>query len=96
MYVSMNMWGCMPEFLNHLQKGFAEFLKSVGDGDLKSEYLIPIIINDMIKKDIASVKLLETKDKWFGVTYKEDKQHVVDSFKQLIAQGFYNENLFGL
>lgn len=94
-YVSMNMWGCMPEFLDYLNVGFAEFLKNIADDDVKSEYLIPVIINDMIKKDIASVKLLHTSDKWFGVTYKEDKQTVVDSFRKLISAGVYNEKLFG-
>ncbi len=93
-YVSMNMWGLTPDFLDAVEKGFIEFLGKVKPGDLKAEYLLPGIIDDLLKRNRASVKVLETKDKWFGVTYKEDKQSVEDSFKQLIADGVYKEKLF--
>jgi len=93
-YVSMNMWGLTPDFLEEVEKGFIEFLGNVKEGDLKAEYLLPGIIDNLLKSSKATVKVLETKDKWFGVTYKEDKQSVVDSFKKLIADGVYNEKLF--
>ena len=93
-HVSMNMWGLTPEFLDVVETGFAEFLKNVKPGDIKAEYLLPGIIDELLKSGKATVRVLETKDKWFGVTYKEDKQSVVDSFKKLIADGVYNEKLF--
>ena len=93
-YVSMNMWGLTPELLDEIERGFIEFLGNVKPGDLKAEYLLPGIIDGLLKQEKATVKVLETKDKWFGVTYKEDKQSVVDSFKKLIADGVYKEKLF--
>lgn len=84
-YVSMNMWGSTPKFLSVLETGFIEFLADLPSDDIKSEYILPTIIDGLIKSGKAKVKLLETKDKWFGVTYKEDKQVVVDAIKQLIA-----------
>ncbi|MEG0230039.1 MAG: sugar phosphate nucleotidyltransferase [Oscillospiraceae bacterium] len=94
-YVSMNMWGLNPEFFNVLENGFKEFLSVKGKDDIKAEYLLPTIIDGLVKSNQAKVKLLETTDKWFGVTYKEDKQEVVKSFKKLIEKGVYKENLFG-
>ena len=61
---------------------------------LKDEYLLPTIIGNLLDEKKATVKVLETKDKWFGVTYKEDKQTVVDSFKYLIETGVYKEDLY--
>jgi hypothetical protein len=61
---------------------------------LKAEYLLPIIVGDLLKKEKVTVKVLETSDKWFGVTYKEDKLTVVENFKKLINDGVYSENLF--
>lgn len=88
-YVSMNMWGSTPKFLSALETGFIEFLTGLSSDDIKSEYILPTIIDGLIKSGKTKVKLLETKDKWFGVTYKEDKQVVVDSIKQLIDDGVY-------
>lgn len=93
-HVSMNMWGLTPEFLNVLEKGFAEFLSQIEPGNVKAEYLLPGIIDRLIQSGQARVAVLETKDKWFGVTYKEDKPFVVESFKKLIAEGIYKEKLF--
>ena len=91
--VSMNMWGLSPEFINTLEQGFIEFLeKEVSN--IKSEYLLPIFIGELLKENRIKVKVLETKDKWFGVTYKEDKELVKNSFKELIGRGEYQENLF--
>ncbi len=94
-HVSMNMWGCDPNFIDQLESGFKTFLENVGDNPLKKEYLLPTIVDQLIQSKQAQVKMLETQDKWFGVTYKEDKEAVVDSFKQLIASGVYPENLWG-
>lgn len=93
-HVSMNMWGFTPEIMNILDEGFEEFLSELGDNYEKKEYLIPIIVDDLIKKQIVTVKLLETKDKWFGVTYKEDKDTVIKSIQKLIEEGKYPEKLF--
>ena len=93
-YVSMNMWGLRPEFIDALEEGFVNFLKSLKEGDAQSEYLLPTIIDGLIKDKKARVRLLETEDKWFGVTYKEDKEIVVSEFKKLISKGEYREGLF--
>ena len=93
-YVSMNMWGLTPEFMSVLEDGFVEFFRNIDGNELKAEYLIPIFIGQLLRESKVSVKVLETKDKWFGVTYKEDKASVVESFKKLIADGVYKEELF--
>jgi hypothetical protein len=93
-HVSMNMWGLTPEFLDVVERGFVDFLGKVKPGDIKAEYLLPTIVDGLIKEGKASVKVLETRDKWFGVTYKEDKQSVVEAFRKLIADGVYKEKLF--
>jgi len=93
--VSMNMWGLKPEILELLEEGFAEFFRvTPEDKLLKAEYLLPMFIDELIKAGKASVKVLSTADKWFGVTYKEDKPVVVESFKKLIEAGVYKEELF--
>ena len=92
-YVSMNMWGFTPDLLDALETGFAKFLSGIKEGDIKKEYLLPIIVDQLIKSDKAQVTLLETNDKWFGVTYKEDKDTVVESFRRLIAEGVYSNPL---
>lgn len=91
--VSMNMWGFTPDFIDELHDRFTQFLKVKGQ-DLKAEFLVPIIVDDLIKEKKAEVTVLETKDIWFGVTYKEDKEVVVNSFKKLIEQGIYPVKLF--
>ena len=91
-YASMNMWGLTPEFFGILESGFAEFLDKQEAGNLKGEYLLPTIIGDLLEKDQVSVKVLKSHDKWFGVTYKEDKDLVVREVKALIEKGLYPEN----
>lgn len=91
--VSMNMWGFTPDFIDELRDRFVQFLKVKGQ-DLKAEFLVPIIVDDLIRENKAQVTVLETKDIWFGVTYKEDKDVVVNSFKKLIEQGVYPAKLF--
>lgn len=63
--------------------------------NLKAEYLLPIYIDELLQAGRVSVKVLDTNDKWFGVTYKEDKDYVVKSFARLIEDGVYQKNLFG-
>ena len=93
-HVSMNMWGFSVEMIDILEENFVEFLNSIPEGDIKKEYLLPSIVDDQIQSGKADVTVLETKDKWFGVTYKEDKQIVIDSFKALVEAGVYKEKLF--
>ena len=93
-HVSMNMFGLPVAFLDELERGFPEFLTNVKEGDLKAEYLLPTIVDQCIRKDKAKVRLLETQDKWFGVTYKEDKPAVVAAIRKLIEDGVYPEKLF--
>ncbi|MCI8949195.1 MAG: nucleotidyltransferase [Lachnospiraceae bacterium] len=92
--VSMNMWGLPPAFLTELEKQFPEFLKSVPEGNLKAEFLLPQVIDTLVHEGKARVKVLDTKDKWFGVTYQEDKEIVVKAIQKLIAEGVYPEKLF--
>ena len=76
-----------------LETGFVDFLQHSAD-KLKGEYLIPTIVDRLIQKKRANVTVLESRDKWFGVTYKEDKPEVVRSFRKLIDAGVYKEKLF--
>lgn len=93
-HVSMNMWGLPPRFLDELEKGFPKFLENIEAGDIKAEYLLPNVVDQLIQSGRGCVKVLETRDKWFGVTYKEDKAAVVASIRKLIADGVYKENLY--
>ena len=85
---SMNMWGFMPTFFNELETGFDSFLAKSGN-ELKSEYLLPFVVDDMIKTKGEKVKVLKADDKWYGVTYKEDKQSVVDALSAYCKAGLY-------
>ena len=87
--VSMNMWGLYPSFFDILENGFTEFLSTIREDDLKAEYLLPTIIGGLLEEGKLSVKVLESKDKWFGVTYKEDKEDVVKAIRNLINEGVY-------
>ena len=93
--VSMNMWGLPASFIQELEKGFPVFLDSLKEGDIKSEYLLPKIIDNLVQNKKARVIVLDTPDKWFGVTYREDKQAVTDAIRGLIESGVYEEKLFG-
>ena len=94
-YASMNMWGLTSEFMQTLEDGFKEFFANMGNKDiLKAEYLLPIYVDELLQAGRVSVKVLDTNDKWFGVTYKEDKDYVVKSFAKLIEAGVYQKNLF--
>lgn len=92
--VSMNMWGLPPAFLKELEKRFPEFLANVPEGNLKAEFLLPQVIDTLVNEGKARVKVLDTNDKWFGVTYQEDKEAVVASIRKLVEEGVYPEKLF--
>lgn len=87
--VSMNMWGLTPDFFSVLESGFDRFLAETPAENLKAEYLLPTIIGELLRTGQADVKVLQSHDKWFGVTYKEDKESVVRAVQELIAQGHY-------
>lgn len=93
--VSMNMWGLTPDFVDTLEAGFKEFFeKEVPQNPLKSEYLIPIYIGELLSEGRMAVKVLRTNDTWYGMTYKEDVAAVRESFKKMLADGTYKEDLF--
>lgn len=87
---SMNMFGFMPSLFGELESGFVKFLEEQGK-ELKSEYLLPRVVDKMIKVDGAKVKVLATDDKWYGVTYKEDKETVVNAIAELCKKGLYDK-----
>ena len=91
--VSMNMWGFTPEYFEYVEKAFVEFLKTRGQ-ELKSEFYIPTLVNDMIRSGEATCKVLDTTSKWFGVTYAEDRPQVVMKINNLVKEGVYPEKLF--
>lgn len=92
--VSMNMWGLSPEFIQILEERFGEFLEKLDSQQPKGEYLLPSIIGDLLKEGRMKVEVLRSHDKWFGVTYKEDKKDVVTEIQKLIADGVYRKRLF--
>jgi len=91
--VSMNFW-CLPaSFMEVLKKGFPAFLAGM-ENPLKDEYLLPTIVDGLLKEGVQ-VTVLPSVDQWFGVTYKEDKPSVTESFRRLHSQGVYQEDLYG-
>lgn len=93
--VSMNMWGLTPDFLNTLEDGFKDFFeKEVPADPQKAEYLIPTFIGELIDAGQMSVKVLQTDDTWYGMTYKEDVAAVKESFREMLEKGIYREDLF--
>ena len=92
---SMNCW-CFPaDFIDEIEKYFIEFLKNEVPGNpLKSEFFLPFLVRDLLSEKKCTVDVLETKDKWFGVTYKEDKPDVVKSVQALVDAGVYPEKLW--
>jgi len=91
--VSMNFWCYPADFMDELKRGFPAFLRSLTD-PMKDEYLLPVIGDAMLKRGVE-FSVLPTDDAWFGVTYKEDKAAVVESFRALYAAGAYNgEDLY--
>lgn len=91
--VSMNLWGLKPNVFGYLNKGIREFLAENGN-KLKSEYYIPLLINDNIVKGNIRTRVLQCDSMWFGVTYKEDKPFVQEKIRSLLANGEYPEKLW--
>ena len=92
--VSMNMWGMTPEYMDILHDMFVEFLERIEPENLKSEYLLPTIMGDLLQRGEVDIKVLSSSDRWFGVTYIEDKDSVVAAFKQLVEEGVYAADLW--
>jgi len=91
--VSMNMFGFMPSFFDYAWAKFQGFLDEVG-GELKSEFYIPQVLDQMNEDAFANVKILESDSDWFGVTYQDDKPHVIKKLNKLLEEGKYPNNLW--
>lgn len=91
--VSMNCWGFTPGFFSHLQASFDDFIKHNAQ-TLKGEFYIPVVVNNIIKSNQVIVKILQSSAKWFGVTYREDREYAVQQLQQLTSQGVYPANLW--
>ena len=91
--VSMNLWGFTPDYFEFSEKYFVDFLKE-NINTPKAEFFIPLVVNELVTKGDATVKVLDTDSKWFGVTYAADRQGVVDKFAELHANGEYPEKMF--
>ena len=94
--VSMNMWGFSKGFLNEIKSGFTTFLeKELNNNPLKCEYFLPTVVSNLLKEKRATVSVLTSKDKWYGVTYKKDKEIVVNAVKKMKEEGIYPEEVWG-
>ena len=91
--VSMNMWGFTPDYFEYSKKAFVEFLSEHGN-DLKTEFYIPSMVNELITRGAASVKVYDTTSSWFGVTYAADKPSVMANVAKLVEEGVYPNKLF--
>ena len=91
--VSMNMWGFTPEYFKYSEEGFKRFLDEKGT-EMKSEFYIPTMVNELIRSGKATCKVLDTPSHWFGVTYAEDKPQVIMKINELIHKGIYPSKLF--
>ena len=93
--VSMNFWGFPARMMDALAEGFPAFLtKSIAENPLKGEYFLPSVVESQIDDEGATVRVLTSPDRWFGVTYKEDRQTVVDSLQSMKDKGLYPEKLW--
>lgn len=91
--VSMNMWGFTPEFVDLLEKGFVEFFDHMAN-PMKDEYLLPTYIGELLHRKTVLVKMLKTSDRWFGMTYREDQQGVMERIQALVDEGSYSSDLY--
>ena len=87
--VSMNMWGFDTTIFDELEKRFVPFLNNLSN-PLKEEFFLPFVVDDLIKKHNKKVGALVSDEKWYGVTYKEDKDTVVDAMKKFVEDGYYD------
>lgn len=93
--VSMNAWGFTPGIFEELERGFVGFLRENEGNLLKAEYFLPSVVNSLIVKDKARVKVITSNEKWYGVTYKEDKPVIKKAIMGLVEKGTYPRNLWG-
>ncbi|MBR2067990.1 MAG: nucleotidyltransferase [Solobacterium sp.] len=94
-YVSMNFWGFTPKIFEECEPKFLAFLdREYNNNPMKCEYVIPTTIGELVQENTCSIKMLNSKDKWFGVTYKEDKPHVVEELQKMKDQGIYPDKLW--
>ena len=94
--VSMNMWGFTASFLKEIENGFEAFLEAgLQSNPLKCEYFLPTVVSNLLAADKATVSVLTSEDKWYGVTYKEDKPVVENAIKSFKENGLYPESLWG-
>ena len=91
--VSMNIWGMPARFIGYLEEQFIPFLENIGGREQEAEFLLPMAIGDMIEAGRGSVQMLPTADKWFGMTYVQDKAQTQARIRELIAQGAYPEKM---
>jgi hypothetical protein len=93
--VSMNMWGFTPDYFEHSEEYFKKFLSDPKNMEnLKAEFFIPLMVDDLINRGVATCKVLDTTSKWFGVTYAADREAVVAKIKSLVDEGVYPAKLF--
>ena len=92
--VSMNMCAGYPDFLQYIDEGFTRFLDTLGENPEKKEYLLPNIVAELLEKNLASVKVLNTSDRWIGITYKEDIEPAQEKFHLMIEDGTYPKELW--
>jgi len=93
--VSMNFWGLTPSFLTEIENGFPAFLENaLRTNPQKGEYLLPRKIDELLKNGKAAVKVLPTDERWFGVTYREDKEQVKEALRAMKARGLYPKTLW--
>jgi UTP-glucose-1-phosphate uridylyltransferase len=92
--VSMNTWGFTPSIFNEIEHRFPKFLEESKENPLKAEFFLPSVVDELISEDKAKVKVLTSKEQWYGVTYKEDKAFVKKAIKKLVDNGVYPENLW--
>lgn len=93
--VSMNFWGFTKSFMKELEKGLPAFLdKALSENPEKGEYLLPYMVESLLQENKATVKILKSKDRWYGVTYKEDKEGVVNALQSLKDKGLYPQKLW--
>ncbi|UCG28046.1 MAG: nucleotidyltransferase [Bacteroidales bacterium] len=91
--VSMNIWGFQPGIFDFIEKFFRSFIERERNNP-KAEFYIPDLIKEILNHNLASVKILQTRDRWFGVTYRKDKEEVIQKIRKLVDEGFYPESLW--
>ena len=93
--VAMNMWGFTESILQEIKKGFPAFLeKGLQENPMKCEYFLPSVVSELIESEKAIVTVLESEDKWYGVTYREDKPLVMNAIEKLKDEGIYPQHLW--